>query len=139
MYSCGPTVYDRAHIGNFRAFLAVDVVKRALNLFGFKVDHVCNLTDIDDKIITRCNELDVSLSSLTNKYADIFFDDLKRLNIVPARVYPRATEEIDGMVEMIEVLVKKGHAYKTSDGSYNFSVKSKPGYGSQLTNIKVRE
>jgi len=68
MYSCGPTVYDRAHIGNFRAFLTVDVLKRALVFFGYEVDHVCNLTDIDDKIIARCNESDETVKSLTEKF-----------------------------------------------------------------------
>lgn len=128
MYTCGPTVYDFAHIGNFRAFLTYDLLKRWLTYCGYDVDHVCNLTDIDDKIIQRMKRDNVGLMDLTNKYADLFFEDLRSLNIVPARVYPRATDNVNEIVEMIQGLVSKGHAYE-KDGSYYFDVGSFPSYG----------
>jgi cysteinyl-tRNA synthetase len=128
MYTCGPTVYDFAHIGNFRAFLTYDLVKRWLTYCGYDVDHVCNLTDIDDKIIQRMKRDSVGLKELTDKYAELFFEDLNSLNIVPARCYPRATENIDEIVEMIDGLVSKGNAYE-NDGSYYFDVGSFEGYG----------
>ncbi|CAM9545408.1 unnamed protein product [Choristocarpus tenellus] len=102
-YSCGPTVYDAAHIGNFRAFLTYDVLKRWLLYKGFEVDHICNLTDVDDKIIQRMKRDGVGLRDLTEKYASLFFDDLTSLNIIPASKYPRATEHIDDIVNMIQV------------------------------------
>ncbi|CAN0174394.1 unnamed protein product, partial [Phaeothamnion confervicola] len=83
-YSCGPTVYDAAHVGNFRAFLTYDVLKRWLLYRGYDVEHVCNLTDVDDKIIQRMQRDGVGLKELTNKYADLFFEDLAALNIIPA-------------------------------------------------------
>jgi hypothetical protein len=101
MYTCGPTVYDFAHIGNFRAFLTYDILKRWLAYLGYDVDHVCNLTDVDDKIIQRMKRDGVTLRDLTNRYATAFLEDLRRLNILPARAYPRATDNIDAMVEMI--------------------------------------
>lgn len=128
MYTCGPTVYDFAHIGNFRAFLTYDLVKRWLQYCGYDVDHICNLTDVDDKIIERMKRDNVGLKELTDKYAQLFFEDLESLNIIPARCYPRATEHIDDIVEMIEGLVAKGNAYE-KDGSYYFDVKSFPTYG----------
>jgi hypothetical protein len=85
MYTCGPTVYDFAHVGNFRAFLTYDLIKRVLLYQGYDVDHICNLTDVDDKIIKRCEEQKVSLLELTRKYEDLFMKDLEALNIIPAR------------------------------------------------------
>eukprot|EP00466_Bigelowiella_natans_P014482 jgi/Bigna1/33777/e_gw1.3.203.1 len=117
-YSCGPTVYDFAHIGNFRAFLTYDVLKRWLLYLGYDVDHVCNLTDIDDKILQRMARDDVSLKDLTTKYSELFFEDLKALNIMPAGKYPKATEHIDDIVQMIQSLIDKGAAYKV--GSLHF-------------------
>lgn len=137
MYTCGPTVYDHAHVGNFRAFLTYDVLKRALNYFGLNVNHVCNLTDIDDKIIARCDRENISLEELTNKYADLFHEDLKLLNIVPARLYPRATQHIDEMVQMILDLEKNDLAYQSEEGSWYFNVQNKEGYGQQLVNLDV--
>ena len=139
MYTCGPTVYDYAHVGNFRAFLTYDVLKRALMYFGYEVDHICNLTDVDDKIIKRCNEQNVSLKDLTNKYANLFMKDLKALNVVPAREYPRATDHIDEMVQMIQDLEANGLAYKAESGedSWYFRVDQKEGYGQQLVKLDV--
>ncbi|CAM9423561.1 unnamed protein product [Ectocarpus sp. 13 AM-2016] len=127
-YSCGPTVYDMAHIGNFRAFLTYDVLKRWLVYQGFEVDHVCNLTDVDDKIIARMARDGVSLEELTGKYAKLFFDDLESLNIVPASRYPRATEHIDDIVEMVQGLIDKELAYEVN-GSVYFRVSKHGKYG----------
>ena len=88
MYTCGPTVYDSAHVGNFRAFLTYDVLKRVLLYLGYDVDHICNLTDVDDKIIKRCERECMSLLELTRKFDAKFFDDLGALYIVKVRGYP---------------------------------------------------
>lgn len=132
-YSCGPTVYDRAHIGNFRAFLVYDVAKRWLTARGYTVNHVMNLTDVDDKIITKVSRDGVGGSlddaaALTHKYADAFFDDLSKLNVVPATTYPRATDHIPEMEELIGGLLRKGVAYEAGGSTY-FSVDAYPAYG----------
>ena len=132
MYTCGPTVYDSAHVGNFRAFLTYDVLKRTLLYLGYKVDHICNLTDVDDKIINKCNADNISLQELTNKYTNAFFDDLEALNIIKARAYPRATEHIDEMAKLIVDLEQNGLAYQSDEGSWYFSVGKKEGYGTKL-------
>eukprot|EP00601_Ochromonadales_sp_CCMP2298_P016515 CAMPEP_0173221574 /NCGR_PEP_ID=MMETSP1142-20121109/2794_1 /TAXON_ID=483371 /ORGANISM="non described non described, Strain CCMP2298" /LENGTH=143 /DNA_ID=CAMNT_0014149615 /DNA_START=103 /DNA_END=530 /DNA_ORIENTATION=+ len=120
-YSCGPTVYDYAHVGNFRAFLMYDVVKRWLQYRGYQVDHVCNLTDVDDKIIIKMLAEQKSLRQVTEKYTKAFFDDLDVLNIIRARAYPKATEYIDEIESMVQALVEKGHAY-VQNGSVYFRV-----------------
>lgn len=136
MYTCGPTVYDYAHIGNFRAFLTYDLVKRVLSYLGFDVTHVCNLTDVDDKIINRANEMKIDdVKELTSKYEEEFMTDLKLLNVVPATHYPRATEHITEMMDMILELASKGLAYETSDGSWYFRTQEQPGYGKQLVDL----
>lgn len=127
-YSCGPTVYDYAHVGNFRAFLMYDILKRWLTYLGFDVEHICNLTDIDDKILARMERDGISLKDLTNKYAEAFLQDLAALNIKPASHYPRATEHMPEIVEMIKSLVSKGMAYETNDSFY-FSVPQSTRYG----------
>jgi cysteinyl-tRNA synthetase len=133
MYTCGPTVYDYAHVGNFRAFLTYDVLKRALQYFGYDVTHICNLTDVDDKIIKRATELGLeSALELTQKFEKLFLEDLAALNIVPADSYPRATEHVEEMMDMIANLHEKDLAYKTSDGSWYFRTQSQDGYGQQL-------
>ncbi len=137
MYTCGPTIYDHAHVGNFRAFLTYDVLKRALLYFGYDVHHICNLTDVDDKIIKRCTELNTSLQELTNKYEMLFKSDLEALNIIPAKEYPRATEHIDEMVSLIQELADKGYAYQSEEGSWYFNVEKKEGYGQQLVKLNV--
>ncbi len=137
IYSCGPTVYDYAHIGNFRAYIAADILKRYLKYKGFKVKHVMNLTDVDDKTIKGSIEKKVKLNEYTKKYIDAFFDDLKKLNIEPADVFPRATENIDGMVKLIKALLKKKIAYKTNDGIY-FDIAKFKKYG-KLSKIKTDE
>lgn len=142
-FSCGPTVYNHAHIGNFRAFLANDILKRWLLYCGYDVEHVCNLTDVDDKIISRMATKKISLRELTDKYAQAFFDGLKvkltstlpfgltcmqMLNILPASAYPRATAYVPQMVHMVQHLMSTGHAYQ-QNGSVYFKVSSCADYG----------
>uniref|UniRef100_A0A0G4HVR6 cysteine--tRNA ligase n=1 Tax=Chromera velia CCMP2878 TaxID=1169474 RepID=A0A0G4HVR6_9ALVE len=127
-YSCGPTIYDTAHIGNFRAFLTYDILKRWLRFLGYGVRHVCNLTDVDDKIINRINREGTNLKALTDKYAELFFEDLKMLNIQPADDYPRATNYVGEMIDMISKLVKEGFAYEAEGGVF-FRVSAFSNYG----------
>ena len=139
MYTCGPTVYDSAHVGNFRAFLTYDILKRTLLYLGYTVTHICNLTDVDDKIIKRCNEQNISLRELTNKYTDAFFTDLQALNIIMANEYPRATDHIDEMAQFIIDLETNGLAYQSNEGSWYFSVSNKEGYGTKLVQLNVSQ
>lgn len=136
-YSCGPTVYDFAHIGNFRAFLTYDVIKRWLLCKGYTMKHVMNLTDIDDKIIRRVKELGCSLEQLTDKYTEAFFADLDLLNVIPAQHYPRATQHIKEIEETVGGLVRRGYAYER-DGSTYFSVAKFESYG-RLAQLEKRE
>jgi cysteinyl-tRNA synthetase len=138
IYTCGPTVYDFAHIGNFRAFLFEDLLKRWLVQRGFKVTHVMNLTDIDDKTIKGSQKQGVPLKQFTDFYVKAFFEDIKAINIEPADVYPKATEHIPEMVALIKTLMAKGFAYKGEDGSIYFSVCKFPDYG-KMSKIKVGE
>jgi cysteinyl-tRNA synthetase len=138
LYTCGPTVYDYAHIGNFRAFLFEDLLKRWLVYRGFKVTHIMNLTDIDDKTIKGSQKQGIPLRQFTDFYAKAFFEDIKALNIEPADVYPRATDHIPEMITIIKTLMTKGIAYKGEDGSIYFSVCKFPDYG-KLSHIKVDE
>ncbi|MGC8762413.1 MAG: cysteine--tRNA ligase [Acidobacteriota bacterium] len=132
MYTCGPTVYDVAHIGNFRTFCAEDLLKRFLLWEGFRVLHVKNLTDIDDKTIARANAEGVPLKVLTDRYAALFFEDMATLRCLPADVYPRATEHIPEMLEMVAALERNGHTY-VREGSVYFRVASLPEYGCLCT------
>lgn len=134
MYTCGPTVYNRAHIGNFRTFMFEDVLKRFMMLVGYEVKHVMNITDVDDKTIKKANDENISLKDLTNKYTRIFMEDLETLKILPAEIFPIATEHIDNMIDMTKSLIEKGHAYVTDDGSVYFSIKTYKEYG-QLANL----
>ena len=129
MYTCGPTVYDYAHIGNFRAYVFEDLLRRALKYRGFEVTQVMNLTDVDDKTIKGARESGVALSDFTRKYKKAFFDDLKVLNIESAEFYPAATEHIPEMIELIEKLFEKGYAYHADDGSVYFSISKFKDYG----------
>ncbi|OEU18426.1 cysteinyl-tRNA synthetase [Fragilariopsis cylindrus CCMP1102] len=142
MYTCGPTVYDYAHVGNFRAFLTYDLVKRVLLYFGYDVTHICNLTDVDDKIINRANENKLpngKISELTLKFENYFFEDLKALNVILADKYPRATDHIPEMMDMILELAEKDLAYETDDGSWYFATSNKEGYGEQLVQLNRDE
>ncbi len=129
LYTCGPTVYNFAHIGNLRSYCAEDLVKRTLKYFGYKVYHVMNITDVEDKIIRRCISENKTLQQLTAPYEKAFNEDLESLNIIKADVYPKASEHIPEITSMIKGLLKKGIAYKGSDGSYYFSIDKFPKYG----------
>ena len=137
LYTCGPTVYDCAHIGNFRTFIFEDLLKRYLIHKGYKVNHIMNITDVDDKTIKKSITQNISLKELTDKYANIFFDDSKWLKIIPAYNYPRATESIGKMIDLITLLLEKGFAYTEKDGSIYFKISSYPQYG-QLVNLDLK-
>jgi cysteinyl-tRNA synthetase len=128
MYSCGPTVYDYGHIGNFRTFVAVDILRRFLRQSGYKIRHVMNITDVDDKIIRNSARAGVSVQQYTAKYEKAFLEDMSTLNIEQPTLV-RATEHISEMAEFIAQLQKKGFAYQTEDGSYYFRIANFPGYG----------
>ena len=136
LYTCGPTVYDYAHIGNFRTFMFEDLLKRWLTHSGYEVIHVMNITDIDDKTIKKAQELNVSLSELTEKYTKFFMEDFEWLKMIPADKYPKATNSIPKMINIIEKLLRKGYAYREDDGSVYFNISSFPDYG-RLTNINL--
>jgi cysteinyl-tRNA synthetase len=138
MYTCGPTVYDFAHIGNFRAFLFEDLLKRWLIHRGVEVTHVMNLTDIDDKTIKGSQKHGVALQQFTDFYVKAFYEDIKALNIENADLYPKATDNIPEMVALIKTLMAKGIAYKGEDGSIYYSVCKFSNYG-KLSHIKVGE
>jgi cysteinyl-tRNA synthetase len=129
MYTCGPTVYNYAHIGNYRAYMFEDLLRRWIQYKGFQVTQVQNLTDVDDKTIRGSREAGVSLNEFTRQYKDAFFEDLKTLNIEPAEHYPAATDCIPEMIALIETLFDKGLAYKSDDGSVYFAIDKFPGYG----------
>src|SRR5215470_8540803 len=128
MYACGPTVYDYGHIGNFRTFVAVDILRRHLRQSGFQVRHVMNITDVDDKIIRNAAKAGVSVQQYTEKYQRAFFEDAAALHIEKPQIV-RATENIDEMADFIAELVEKGFAYRTDDGSYYFRIAKFPAYG----------
>ncbi|MGD8535147.1 MAG: cysteine--tRNA ligase [Candidatus Aminicenantes bacterium] len=137
LYTCGPTVYDYAHIGNFRAYVFEDLLKRFLVFMGYKVTHVMNITDVDDKTIKGANAEGVTLQEYTKKYTDSFFEDIDRLCIARADYYPRATEHIPEMAKMIKGLLDKGYAYE-KDGSVYFSIAKFPEYG-RLSKVNLEE
>jgi cysteinyl-tRNA synthetase len=131
MYTCGPTVYSYAHIGNFRAYLFEDLLQRHLELRGFNVQRVMNITDVDDKTIRGCQEAGVPLAQFTEPFTQAFFDDLAALRIKRADNYPRATEEqhVTAMIAMIGTLIERGLAYQAEDKSVYFRIKNFPEYG----------
>ena len=128
MYVCGPTVYDYGHIGNFRTFVAVDVLRRFLRQSGYTVHHVMNITDVDDKIIHNAAQAGLSVQQYTAKYEKAFLEDAATLNIEQP-ILVRATEHIPEMAEFVAELQKKGFAYRAEDGSYYFRIAKFPGYG----------
>jgi cysteinyl-tRNA synthetase len=138
LYTCGPTVYNYAHIGNFRAYVFEDLLRRTLKFKGFAVTQVMNLTDVEDKTIRASREAGIPLGEHTAKYIDAFFEDLDRLNIERAEHYPRATEYVTEMIEITRVLVEKGFAYRSDDGSVYFNIAKFPTYG-ELAHINVDE
>jgi cysteinyl-tRNA synthetase len=128
MYACGPTVYDYGHIGNFRTFIAVDMLQRFLKQSGYDVRYVMNITDVDDKIIRNASRDGVSVKQYTAKYEKAFLEDSELLSI-ERPVLVRATDHIQEMGKFIGELVEKGYAYRTEDGSYYFRIAKFPGYG----------
>ncbi|MFO7840550.1 MAG: cysteine--tRNA ligase [Fidelibacterota bacterium] len=129
IYNCGPTLYNYAHIGNFRAYVFEDLLKRYLRFKGFTVHQVMNLTDVDDKIIGKCAETGKTIGAYTAKYKEAFFRDLSTLNIDKAEIFPSATEHIEEMVRLVKTLLNKGHAYRAEDGNIFFKISSFPEYG----------
>ena len=137
MYICGPTVYDYFHIGNARTFIMADIIRRYLEFKGYNVRFVMNLTDIDDKIIKKSIEEKIPASDVAGKYSEAFFDDIKRLRIKPATIYPRATENIAEILAMIKSLIENGAAYNV-DGNVFYNVSSFKSYG-KLSGKKIDE
>ncbi|MGA8041460.1 MAG: cysteine--tRNA ligase, partial [Terracidiphilus sp.] len=129
MYACGPTVYDYGHIGNFRTFLQVDVLRRFLKLTGMKLRHVMNITDVDDKIIRNATAAGIPIGEYTPRFVDAFFEDLDSLRVERPEVIARATENIDRMVALIQKLAEAKAAYRTEDGSWYFRLSAFPAYG----------
>ena len=129
LYTCGPTVYNYAHIGNYRAYMFEDLLRRWIQFKGFKITQVQNLTDVDDKTIRGSREAGLPLREYTQTYKNAFFEDLKTLNIQPAEHYPAATDCIPEMIALIEALFEKGLAYKSDDGSVYFPIDKFPEYG----------
>jgi len=129
LYSCGPTVYDYAHIGNLRSYLFSDILRRTLAANGLKVKFVMNITDVDDKTIRKSKAEGKPLKEVTEFYTTIFLEDLARLNIAAPDVLPKATDEIPGMVDMVKILLDKGVAYKTDSGDIYFDISKSENYG----------
>lgn len=138
MYTCGPTVYDYAHIGNYRTFIFEDLLRRYLEYRGFEVDQAMNLTDVDDNTIRRSRERQISLTELTDEFKSAFHADLNTLNMQAAQHYPEATNYIAEMIDMIKKLEAKGFTYTTKDGSVFFSIGKYEQYG-KLANLNPEE
>jgi cysteinyl-tRNA synthetase len=138
LYTCGPTVYNYAHVGNFRAYLFYDILRRYLEYIGYEVKHVMNLTDVDDKTIRDSRKEGMKLRDFTQKYVDAFFQDIKTLRIKQAHIYPKATDHINDMVDMIKRLMLRGYAYRGDDGSIYFSISKFKNYG-KLSKLKIKK
>ncbi|HCJ83556.1 MAG TPA: cysteine--tRNA ligase, partial [Parachlamydiales bacterium] len=138
LYTCGPTVYNFAHIGNFRTYLFEDLLRRFLKFAGFQVRQVMNITDLDDKTIQGSLERGLSLKEFTEPYAGAFFEDLKTLRIEPAEEYPRATDYIPQMIKMIQRLLECGYAYRGGDGCIYYSIDKFSSYG-RLSHLRLDE
>ena len=128
MYVCGPTIYDYFHIGNARSFVMADIIRRYLEYKNYDVKFVMNLTDVDDKLIKKANEENTTLGKVADKYAKAFFEDIEKLNIRKATVYPKATEHMKEIIDLIKSLEEKGFAYNV-DGEVFYDVKKFKGYG----------
>jgi len=137
IYSCGPTVYNFAHIGNFRAMIFADLVRRYIKYKGYNLTHVMNITDVDDKTIRDSKKEGITLKEFTERYTKYFFEDLKTLNIEKVDIYPRATEHIKEMINLIKKLLEKGYAYKADDAIY-YNIKKFNEYG-KLSHLKIDE
>ncbi len=138
LYTCGPTVYNHAHIGNFRTYIFEDLLRRTIQFFDFTIEHVMNITDVEDKTIKGAIENKVSLDDYTRPFKEAFFTDLDTLNIQRAEHYPEATSYIPQMIQMIEELVKKEIAYQGADGSIYYAIHKFPHYGC-LSHLKLDE
>lgn len=138
MYVCGMTIYDYCHIGHARMLMTFDMVARYLRVSGYEVTFVQNITDIDDKIIARANENGETIDELTSRFIDYMHEDLRALNINPPDIEPRATEHIPQIIEMIQALMDKGHAYQSTSGDVLYEVATFPDYG-KLTNQNLDE
>ncbi len=138
MYTCGPTVYNPAHLGNFRTFLFEDLLRRSLALRGWSVEQVMNLTDVDDKIITRASQRGLTIRQVTDPVVEIFHQHRAFLRIQPAEHYPRATDYIPQMIALVERLIARGVAYQADDRSVYFAIDKFPGYG-RLSRLDTRE
>lgn len=137
MYTCGPTVYDTPHIGNYRTFFMADMIRRYLEFKGYEVKHIMNITDIDDKTIRDSAKTEKSLEEFTKHYTKVFFEGIDWLNIKRAHVYPRATEHVEEMIELVKTLEQKGYAYESEDGVY-FDIRKFADYG-KLANIDLSQ
>jgi len=138
LYTCGPTVYDYAHIGNWRTYLFEDILRRYLEYSGYDVKQVMNLTDVDDKTIRGSNEKGITLNEYTAPFIEGFYQDRDTLNVEPAHVYPRATEHVPQMMALIKILLEKGYAYKAEDKCIYFDISKFPGYG-KLSHFRIEE
>jgi cysteinyl-tRNA synthetase len=138
LYTCGPTVYNPAHLGNFRTFLFEDLLRRTLRLAGFGVNQVMNLTDVDDKIIRRAAEQGKTIGEVTDPVVEVFHEDREFLRIERAEHYPRATAYIAEMIALVRRLEERGVAYQAEDGSVYFAIARFPGYG-RLSRLDTRE
>jgi len=136
MYVCGPTVYNLIHIGNARPMIVFDTFRRYMTHRGFDVRYVSNFTDVDDKIINKANEEKVSPTEISERYIEECKKDMEGLNVLPATVHPKATEEIDGMIELIKDLIEKDYAYVTGDGTVYFRTRRSKDYG-KLSHKKI--
>lgn len=138
MYTCGPTIYNFAHIGNFRTYVFEDLLRRTIQFFGFEIEQAMNLTDIDDKTIQGAIRDKIPLKQFTNPFKKAFFEDLEVLNIQKVEHYPEATGYIPEMIQMIQTLLAKKFAYKSPSGSVYFSIEKFPGYG-KLSHFNLSE
>ncbi|MBI2644676.1 cysteine--tRNA ligase [Candidatus Uhrbacteria bacterium] len=138
MYSCGPTVYNYPHIGNYRAYVCSDLLARALAYLGYSVKHIMNITDVDDKTIRDSQKEGVSLKEFTARYEQAFLEDIASLRIRTITRHTRATEHIEEMVSLIQALLKKGIAYRGEDGSIYYSIEKFPSYGA-LSGLRLQD
>jgi cysteinyl-tRNA synthetase len=138
MYTCGPTVYNPAHLGNFRTFLFEDLLRRAIALRGWKVHQVMNLTDVDDKIIKRAAERKLTIGEVTEPVIEVFHSDRRYLRVQDAEQYPRATGHIPEMIALVSTLIDKGLAYLADDGSVYYAIDRFESYG-KLSRLDTRE
>ncbi len=136
MYTCGPTIYNFAHIGNFRTYVFEDLLRRTIQFFGFPIEQAMNLTDVDDKTMAGAIAQNVPLKTYTEPFRIAFFEDLKTLNIQPVEHYPAATDFIAEMIRLIQELLNKGIAYKGTNGSIYYSIRKFPTYG-RLSHLKM--